>query len=140
MDILQNLTVTDIYSVVTVFSPKGKEEKKKILGPVAVDAAVWPPESLPGQRARREREEDDRSLREGGGRKGRGGEGRGGEEFWEVWEFWEYAQNSHYSQSSQNLPTLCSLTLLRRLDFAPARLTPQAAPALALIAKFLSPL
>lgn len=27
MDILQNLTVTDIYSVVTVFSPKGKEEK-----------------------------------------------------------------------------------------------------------------
>ena len=34
---------------------KGKEEKKKILGPVAVDAAVWPPESSPGRRARREK-------------------------------------------------------------------------------------
>ena len=34
---------------------KGKEEKKKILGPVAVDAAVWPSESSPGRRARREK-------------------------------------------------------------------------------------
>ena len=34
---------------------------------VAEVSAVWPPESLPGRRARREREEDDRSLREGGG-------------------------------------------------------------------------
>ena len=46
---------------------KGKEEKKNIFGLVAVDAAVWPPESSPGRRARREREEDDRSSREGGG-------------------------------------------------------------------------